>query len=45
MVLAQEEVQLVIMVNREVERINKEIDEKPYKCKQLIWWLKMKSAT
>jgi len=42
---SHEDVELVIMVNREVDIITKEIDDKPFKCQQLIIWLKSKSPT
>jgi len=44
MVLAHDEAELVIMVNREVERIKREIDDKPYKCQEIMKWLKSKST-
>jgi len=43
LVLANEEADLVIMVNQEVERITREINDNPFKCQQLIRLLKSKS--
>ena len=45
MILAHEEEELEIMVNQEVERITKEIDGKPFKCQQLIRWMKSNKNT
>lgn len=44
LVVGNEEAKLVIMVNREVERITCEIDDKPFKFQLLIRWPKTRSA-
>jgi len=44
MFLTQEEDDLIIRYQRETERITKEMQDKPHKCKILIQWLKSKSA-
>lgn len=45
LVLDQEEVDLIIMTHNEIDRITKEMEDKPFKCQQLIKCLKPKSTT
>jgi len=42
--LAQEEVDLILRTRKEIERITKEMQDKPHKCKILIQWLNSKSV-